>query len=115
MSHSNQDHSVGPKAEQGFAGLLSAEVAYVLAEELTAGEGTTAARRRVAPDEFQTALTTHPIKVVLDRLEASMSFDASHDWVMRPHPDLDDVSPADAVTKGCVRDVLLVIDNSFPA
>jgi hypothetical protein len=100
---------------RGPLGWLSAEVAFVLAEELTVGERPVAPRRRVAPEDVQSVLATRPIKVVLDRLETRMSFDASHDWVMRPQPALDGVRPVDALAKGCVREVLSAIEQSPPA
>jgi len=108
-------HEPDAGAPQGPSGSLSAEVAFVLAEELTAGERPAVLRRRVAPEDVQAVLATRPIKVVLDRLETWMSFDASHDWVMKPQPALDGVRPVDALANGCVREVLSAIEKSFPA
>jgi hypothetical protein len=93
-------HNEGP-------GALSAEVAFVLADELTASE---THRQRVAPSDVEATLATQPILVVLDRLEATMSFDASHDWVMRPQPALDGLRPVDALAGGHVGDVLSAIE-----
>jgi Protein of unknown function (DUF2384) len=86
---------------------MSSEVAFVLAEELAVGEHL---RRRVAPEDVQSVLATRPIMVVLDRLETRMSFDASHDWVMRPQPALSGVRPVDALAEGHVREVLAAVD-----
>jgi hypothetical protein len=97
-------------------GLLDAEVAFVLAEELTAGEWEVLPRRRrVRPEDVEAVLATQPIKVVLDRLEAHMGFDASHDWVMKPQATLDGLRPVEALARGWVREVLSAIETSFPS
>jgi hypothetical protein len=112
MSAANAPEAGAPQEPRDS---LSPEVAFVLAEELIDDERRTTPRRRVAPNEVQEVLATRPIKVVLDRLETQMGFDASHDWVMRPQSALHGLTPVDAIAKGQVREVLSAIDRSFPS
>jgi hypothetical protein len=91
----------------------SSAAAYVLAEELVAFESDTLPGRRVAPDQVDAALASRPIVVVLDRLEASMNFDQSHGWVMKPNGRLGGLRPVEAVAQGRVDDVLSIIED-FP-
>jgi hypothetical protein len=92
----------------------TSEVALVLAEELLAFEFDAVPERRVAPDDIESTLLSRPIEVVLDQLETKMGFDESHDWVMQPQSALAGLRPVEAIAKGRVREVLSVIDSSFP-
>jgi hypothetical protein len=105
-----QDVTVGPWGEVEF----SSAVALVLAEEVVASESQTVPGRRVAPADIEAALASRPIVVVLDQLETLMSFNESHGWVMMPHDALGGLRPVEAIAHGHVRDVLSVIDASFP-
>jgi hypothetical protein len=102
---------VGPWGEVAF----SSATVRVLAEEVVAAdrEGGLAGRR-VADGERAAALRLRPIAVVLDELEARMSFEDSHGWVMRPNAELGGVRPVEAVDDGRAEEVLELIRTQRP-
>ena len=90
-------------------------VALVYGEQVAALEyPQTPAGRRVSPEGLEAALASCPIAVVLDRVQERSSFDASHDWVMKPHDGLGGDRPVEAVEQGRVQAVLSLVEVDFP-
>ena len=89
----------------------SSEVLHVLAEDLVALTGDPPRAPRLSPDE---RAADHPVEAVLDRLEQSVSFDESHDWMLRGHVELDGLRPIDFMAQQRYTEVFALIDQDFP-